>query len=165
VLHEMAVIGSHRRPQPLQWLNGERGSSLLAGRPSTLSGCSRSTHVVPQQRSSEAQVGLQLPVIIPRSGRSPPSRPSPEHTPFEQLPVHGLPHAPQLLRSVRLNTHSPSQQICDDAHGIGHELLVLPAHPAAAHASTNHEAKTNCLDTMALPSSRFAHRHRERATD
>jgi hypothetical protein len=35
MLHEIARSGSQRRPQPLQLLKGERGSIVLAGRPST----------------------------------------------------------------------------------------------------------------------------------
>lgn len=90
MLHEIAVVGSQRRPQPLQLLNGERGSSVLDGRPSTFNGCVRGTQNVPQQRFASRSHELSHML-----GGGPPSWFVPTHVPPEQDPEQALPHVPQ----------------------------------------------------------------------
>src|SRR5690606_33221658 len=125
-------------------------SSADAGRPSTLSGCSRFTQVVPQQRCEDAQVGRHAP-NDPASWSGPPSTPGPvRQTPLLQVPAHGMLQPPQCCWLICVNTHSPSQHASALAHGVGQPPPPLLAQPVNANTkSDKHEAKRKeGLDTM-----------------
>ncbi|MCZ7678861.1 MAG: hypothetical protein M5U28_08910 [Sandaracinaceae bacterium] len=76
-----------------------------------------------------------------------------EQTPSLHVPEQKLLQAPQWLRSTRLKTHTPPQQICELAQGVGQDAFgSFPAQPAAASASTSQEARASGLVDMAIPS-------------
>jgi hypothetical protein len=101
VLHALARIASHARPQPLQFVND--GSS----RPFVPAGTESVRHVVPQHRWLLAQVGRQSPIGSIES-RVPPSIGVPVHTePMQRWPTaHVTPHLPQFVMSSPSRAHA-----------------------------------------------------------